>query len=162
MYKPMNRYMAGIAVLCLWLISPSFAQDEEPVVDENSVDCVNLRTVRRTEVIDDRNILFHMRGGDVYHNVLPRDCHGLKREDRFGYQTNMGRLCRLDTIRVLYNDGMGMREGAACGLGLFHKIDKETAEAFRESFDKMPEAEPLPMPEPGEVDDEKDDEDDPR
>ena len=55
-----------------------------------------------------------------------------------------------------------MREGQACGLGAFHKIDKEAAEAFRESFDKQPEAEPLPMPDPGEVDDENDEDDDPR
>ena len=162
MYKLMKRHIAAAALLSACLVNPSFAQDEEPVVDRDSVDCVNLRMVRRTEVIDDRNILFHMRGGDVYHNVLPRRCSGLAREDRFSYETTIGRLCKMDTIRVLYSDGLGMREGQHCGIGAFHKIDKEAAEAFRESFDKKPQAEELPMPEPGEVDDENDEEADPR
>lgn len=162
MYKLMNRLIAAAVLISAWLVSPSFAQDEEPVMDADSVDCVNLRMVRRTEVVDDRNILFHMRGGDIYHNILPRRCNGLAREDRFSYESRIGKLCRMDTISVLYSDGLGMRAGQHCGLGSFHKIDKEAAEAFRESLDKKPEAEPLPMPEPGEVDEKADEEEDPR
>jgi hypothetical protein len=162
MYKLMNRIIAATALLSAGLVSPSFAQEEEPVIDADAVDCVTLTRVRRTEVVDDRNIFFHMRGGDIYHNVLPRRCAGLAREDRFSYETRIGKLCRMDMIRVLYSDGLGMREGQHCALGVFNKIDKEAAEAFRESLDKKPEAEPLPMPEPGEVDDQADEEEDPR
>ena len=142
---------------------PIAAQDEEPVLTEESTNCIDLRRVRRTEVIDDKNILFHMTGNVVYHNILPRQCNGLAREDRFSYKVSTNRLCRLDSIAVLYSGGAsGLSEGNRCGLGLFHEITKEDAEAYKEGLKSRPEAEPLPMPEPGEVDGENDEAADPQ
>ena len=92
-----------------------------------------------------------MRGRTIYHNMLPRQCGALAREDRFSYQTSIGRLCRLDSIRVLYDDPFGLRAGNRCSLGLFHKIDREDAEALKEGVGMSPEANPLPMPEPERV-----------
>lgn len=126
-------------------------EEEEIVYDEFTVECVTLRQVRRTEVLDDRNILFHMSGSKVYHNMLPRPCGGLAREDRFSYETSVGRLCRMDQIRVLYNDPFGLREGNRCSLGVFRKIDREDARALKEGLNAKPAANPLPMPEPEEV-----------
>ena len=40
--------------------------------------CVSLHRIRSTDVIDDQNILFNMKGGKIYRNHLPRKCHGLK------------------------------------------------------------------------------------
>jgi len=160
MYKRMNKLL--IAGLLFAWTAPATAQDEEPVFDDESTDCIDLRRVRSTEIIDDKNILFHMTGKVVYHNILPRQCSGLAREDRFSYQVSINRLCRLDSIAVLYSGGTGgLREGNRCGLGLFHKITKEDAEAYKEHLERGPEAEPLPMPEPGEVDDENDEDADP-
>lgn len=156
MYKPMKKLLLASAAL-LFTIPVTAQEPEEPVLDENTVRCVNLRMVRRTEIVDDKNILFYMRGGDVYHNILPRACNGLERENRFSYKTSMNRLCNLDTITVMYNSP-GMRQGNSCGLGYFHKISEEDAEAFKEQQDAAPEAKPLPLPEPGEVDDEADEE----
>ena len=157
MHKHIRQFVAATALLLLaW---PVLAQDpadeapaEELVYDENTEDCISLRNVRRTEVVDDRNVLFYMRGSTVYHNILPRKCGGLAREDRFSYQTSVGRLCRLDHIRVLYNDAFGLREGNRCSLGVFHKIDSEDAKAFKESVrNDVPAANPLPLPAPEEV-----------
>jgi len=155
MYKPMK--LIPIVALLATAALPLHAQEEEaPVVDEDAVRCLNLRMVRRTDVVDDRNILFYMRGGDVYHNILPRACSGLAREDRFSYKTSLGKLCQIDNIRVLYDDPFGLREGISCSLGYFHKISEEDAKALQEGVGKGPEAAPLPMPEPGEVGDEDD------
>ena len=153
MHKHVKIILAAFLV-APWAV-PATAQEEEPSYDENSRDCINLRLIRRTKVVDDRNILFYMNGDVVYHNILPRQCGGLARQDRFSYSTSIGRLCRLDTIRVLYDDPYGLREGTACGLGLFHKITREDAAAFREESNKMPEARPLPLPEPEEIGTEK-------
>jgi len=160
MYKRFTQLLPGLLLLSLAIAAPVSGQepetddpdDEELVYDENTAECVTLRNVRRTEVLDDRNVLFYMRGKTVYHNILPRSCGGLAREDRFSYQTNIGRLCRLDHIRVLYNDPLGLREGNRCSLGVFHKIDSETAKGMKESMkDDGPVANPLPLPNPEEV-----------
>ena len=130
------------------------APEEAPVFDENTADCISLRNVRRTEVVDDRNVLFYMRGKTVYHNILPRACGGLAREDRFSYQTSIGRLCHLDHIRVLYDDPFGLREGNRCALGVFHKMDSEDAKAFKDATrNAVPAANPLPMPPPEDIGD---------
>jgi hypothetical protein len=156
MYKQIGK-LSGIlsgTVVALCVMTPAVAQDNEPAVKEYDTDgesCIDLRSVRRTEIIDDRNILFHMRGKTVYHNILPHQCGGLARENRFSYTTSIGRLCSLDMIHVLYTDPFGLREGNACSLGKFHEISREDAEAMKETQINEPVANPLPMPEPEEV-----------
>ncbi len=149
MHKHIRKILLTGALFCC--APPLVAQDEEPVFDADSRECIDLRQIRRTKVVDDRNILFYMRGNTVYHNILPRQCGGLSREERFSYETSIGRLCRLDMIRVLYDDPFGLREGNTCGLGLFHKMTVEDADAFRKEAHQKPVANPLPMPEPEEV-----------
>ena len=155
MHKQISIFTPVGLILGLALSVPTIAQDdaeeEEIVYDENTVECDKLRHLRRTEVLDDRNILFHMTGSTVYHNILPRQCGGLAREERFSYRTSIGRLCRLDSIRVLYNDPFGLREGNRCSLGVFHKMTREDARALRESTGRPPAANPLPMPAPEEI-----------
>ena len=146
MHKHIHKLVTA-GLLLTWAY-PSVAQEDEPSYDENTRECINLRQIRRTEVVDDRNILFYMRGATVYHNILPRQCGGLAREDRFSYQTSIGRLCRMDSIRVLYNNPYGLREGNRCSLGVFHKITKEDAAAYKDDLKRMPEANPLPLPAP--------------
>ena len=159
MYKQIKKWIPAGILLATLFCARAGAQDkeadvteEEPVYDENTAECISLRHVRRTKVVDDRNVLFYMSGKTVYHNVLPRSCSGLAREDRFSYQTSIGRLCRLDQISVLYNDPFGMRAGNRCSLGAFQKIDRDDAKAFMDSTNNdVPAAKPLPMPAPQEV-----------
>ena len=153
MYKQFAKlffagFVAGFAVCFPGQI---LAQDEEPIDHDNTRNCIDLRSVRRTEIVDDRNILFHMRGSMVYHNILPHQCGGLARENRFSYKTSMRRLCDIDTIRVLYSDPFGLREGNVCQLGLFHEMTREDARAFKEGANRPTEAAPLPMPDPQEI-----------
>ena len=145
--------LLGLSISAIAQDEQGPAEEEELVYDDFTTECISLRSLRRTDVVDDRNVLFYMRGKTVYHNILPRPCGGLAREDRFSYQTNIGRLCRLDHIRVLYDDPFGMREGNRCSLGVFHKMDREDAKALKEGLNAQPEAVPLPMPEPEEVGD---------
>jgi hypothetical protein len=162
MYKQIGK-LSGIAV-AFCIMFPAMAQDVEPVVEDDGVDvhqCINLRTIRRTDIVDDRNVLFYMHGDTVYHNILPRQCHGLARENRFSYTTTIGRLCSLDTIRVLYDGAFGLQQGAGCTLGTFHKITREDAKALKETPVNQPTANPLPMPEPQEVGAEEDESDTP-
>ena len=150
---------AWLACLFGLLTSGGSTADEEPVdevKDENLRRCVNTRTIRSTEIMDDLNILFYTRGKTIYHNRLPRQCHGLSREQRFSYRTTNGNLCNLDMIRILYRGGTGLQEGNACSLGYFREVTEEDVEAMLERMHEPPKAKPLPPAEPEEIIEESD------
>ncbi len=141
-------YILAVACLVLSLSPVASALADEAPEEEGGERCVNMRTVSNTEVIDDQTILFHMRNGVIYRNYLPRRCSGLAREQRFSYSTTISRLCDIDTITVLYNQGGGLSSGASCGLGKFYPISKDEAQALKEPPDIEPE--PLPPADPEE------------
>ncbi len=154
-----------MASIALALVTPAAAQNEaptdeavnKPVIDDSTERCISVRSIKRTEIIDDRNVLFHMRRKVVYHNILSHRCVGLAREGRMSYKTSSGRLCDNDSISVLQRDSFGLRAGIQCGLGMFHKMSREDAEALKEGSGKPPPSRPLPMPKPQEVGDAEND-----
>jgi hypothetical protein len=133
--------------VALWLGSASMAADPAQSGDRSTVSdprlgaesgidtgfsdavsektCVPLRSIDRTDVIDDYNILFYMRGPDIYHVRLPHRCPGLRIADSFMYSTSLTVLCDLDIIRPLRNIGGGFSPGVGCGMGRFIPITKE-------------------------------------
>ena len=145
----MHKRVCILATACLVLsLSPFSSARAEEVPEEGGERCVNMRTVSRTEIIDDQTILFYMRGGEIYRNYLPHRCSGLAREERFSYSTTVSRLCDMDTITVLYSHGVGLSSGPSCGLGKFYPISEDEAQALKETPDLEPE--PLPPAEPEE------------
>lgn len=91
------------------------------------INCVQLRSIQSTEIIDNSTIDFKMAGGKTYRNSLPYSCSGLKSEDRFLYRTSLNQLCNVDIVRVLHDFGGRLSEGAGCGLGKFQQIEKVAA-----------------------------------
>jgi hypothetical protein len=155
----MNKLIRILSAACLFALAvpgASLADEQDEESDDNIRDCVNVSRIRSTRIVDDRNILFYMRGRTVYHNNLPRRCPGLRREGRFSYRTTTGNLCRLDLIRVLYSSGIGVEEGVACGLGYFHEITEEDAEGIIEGLPRESEVKPLPPAEPEDITEESD------
>lgn len=108
--------------------------DEEGAFDRTPQECVIISRIDQTEAIDDQNIIFHMRGNEVYRNTLPRKCPGLERENRIAYETRSARLCDIDTISVLEDFGVGLRPGFTCRLGQFVPLSPDEIEEleFRE------------------------------
>lgn len=119
--------------------------------DEKAERCILINRIDKTAVIDDRNILFYMRGKDVYLNQLPRRCGGLGAERTFMYQTSLSQLCDLDTITVLSARAGGFMPGASCGLGKFQPITEEDADALRNAKPAEPDAKELPSAKPEEI-----------
>lgn len=93
----------------------------------NPVNCVSLRNIRSTNVVDASTIDFKMNGGKTYRNSLPYSCPGLKFENRFSYRTSTSQLCNVDIVRVLHDYGGRLNEGAGCGLGKFQPVEKINA-----------------------------------
>ena len=141
----MNRYgiplAAAATLLAACATAPRQAEDVIYPVDESvpTEDCVNINRIARTEIIDARNILFHMRGGDIYRNVLPRRCPGLDDGDPISYQPRTGQLCDIDTITVLTQTGVGFMQGPSCRLGKYYLINEAEAEAIREESERAEE-----------------------
>jgi hypothetical protein len=85
-----------------------------------AVDCVQTSLIEDTRIYGDSTIDFHMRNGVTYRNTLPHSCPNLGSDQRFGYKTTTGQLCRIDTITVLPT-GSSI-PGPTCGLGKFQPV----------------------------------------
>ncbi len=129
---------AGLAagLFSLSVASSVLAQgDDDEAFDRTPQDCITVSRIDQTEALDDQNILFWMRGKQVFRNHLPRRCPGLERENRIAYRTTAGRLCSIDTITVLEQFGVGFRDGFTCRLGEFVPLspaEVEELEALEE------------------------------
>lgn len=139
----MNRSSPFILALALMLSAGSQAAAQDEVYpDDESVAaerCVNLGRVRNTEVLNDRNILFYMRGNKIYRNVLARRCPSLKENRTFAYRATINRLCDNDVIEVIIAPGMGQMGGPICTLGKFYLVSEEEAEALRKESEAVEE-----------------------
>ncbi len=117
-------------------------------IDRSPERCISTSRLRDTHIIDDRTMLFYIRGGDVYVNQFRHECRGLKREGRFSYRSSVNRLCGTDSIRVLHYFGGNLEPGIACGLGQFFPVSEEEAEFLRygdrSDIPQEPEAVDLP------------------
>ncbi|NJM49889.1 MAG: hypothetical protein HC843_02565 [Sphingomonadales bacterium] len=91
--------------------------------------CLNIRQIRSTHVVDENSIDFKMTNGKIYRNTMPQGCSGLRFEEAFSYRVTTGQLCNVDIIRVLQNFGGRIEQGEACGLGKFQQIEKAKPKA---------------------------------
>jgi hypothetical protein len=114
-----------LPVILLFGLLPRALADDKLL---DAQQCVRLAAIDRTEVVDDSNILFYMKNGDIYLNQLPHRCPGLRSREAFMYRTSLTQLCNVDIITVLQNIGFGFSPGASCGLGMFRPMDGPTAE----------------------------------
>jgi hypothetical protein len=78
--------------------------------------CLNLRNIQRTEVQDDRTILFHMRDGKVWQNRLRQICPMLKTSPWTQVLHGADQVCsNQQFIHVL-------QTGNTCSLGDFTPV----------------------------------------
>jgi hypothetical protein len=83
------------------------------------VNCITIRNIRSTSVIDDRTIHFIMNGRDrMFRNELPFACTGLGFSRSFAHNSRTSQLCRVDTITVIQGGSRGM----TCALGPFQPM----------------------------------------
>lgn len=101
--------------------------------------CISASRIDNTKVLDQQNILFFMRGGEIYRNFLPRRCPGLDHREAFSYRSTASQLCAIDVITVLETSGFGPRPGANCGLGNFYPISELEAEALQLEIERIKE-----------------------
>ena len=112
-------------------LAVAYARDTAPVAGVRAVgtpkNCVSIRQIQSTNVVDSSTIDFKMAGGKTYRNSLPQSCLGLGFNEAFSYKTSTSQLCSVDIIRVVENYGGRLNEGAGCGLGKFQQVEKVTS-----------------------------------
>ena len=82
--------------------------------------CIFNRSIKRTKVLDDSNIIFEMRNNRVYLNTFNQRCPPLRFSDQFAYKPTNNRLCNFDIISVFDSSG----PKGSCGLGKFELLEK--------------------------------------
>jgi hypothetical protein len=134
--------MAALALAGQLFAGPVFARASEPaevVPIGPAVRCIQIRSIRNTNVIDDSTIDFVMNGRKTLRNRLPNSCPQLAFERAFSYQTSIDQLCSVDIITVIVQGSNNLRDlnslrgpgrlnagsglsGPSCGLGVFVPI----------------------------------------
>jgi hypothetical protein len=95
-----------VAVACGVAFSNSAAAEED--ANNAARTCLHHPSIKRTKVLNDRNILFVMRDGSMYNNMLPRQCPGMKRNGQLSYTySNNSDICSGSTFTVLQRVGTG-------------------------------------------------------
>ncbi len=146
----MNKHSYTPLLLALLVILPAANSAEADELKIEAVrNCITTRSLKKTAVLDDQNILFYMVGKTVFHNILPKQCKGLARSGRFNYSSLAGALCKFDSIDVYGVEGI--RITRTCRLGRFYPTTKDGVPAIIESLGGPPRLEAIPPAEIEEV-----------
>lgn len=102
--------------------------------------CVRLRTLRQSSVLDDMTVLFERNRKEAYLARLNGRCAGLLSEDRFTYRVFGGsQLCRSDIITVL--DTFGRAQGS-CSIESFEALEQAPKPLENEAVARLPNGKP--------------------
>ena len=120
------------ALLAAVLAAPGAAQRVEEADAPDAVEgpraCLSHPTIRRTKILDDRNIVFFTREA-IYANQLPKACPGLRRNSLVNYAVANSRQCAGDLFQVLWETGVGTYTPTfVCELGPFVPISETVLE----------------------------------
>lgn len=95
--------------------------------------CLSTRSIRETEVLDDRHIVFEMRPEKYYVVQFRHSCHRLNPRSTLVYETRDNRLCRLDQIRAGNTPGYGDL-GPPCSIPGFIEVTEQQVVLLRETL----------------------------
>ena len=88
------------------------------LADENRSICLQVHDVDHTQVLNDHQILFYMRGKKIWLNTLQARCPSLPNQDGFVWTSTFPEFCGgVEAIRVV-------RTGEVCQLGQFSPYEK--------------------------------------
>ena len=96
--------------------------------------CISTREIRTRHVLDAQHLILEMRNNMYYLVQFPRRCSGLRRGDPISYQTQAGRLCKLDSIRPLEFRGRGLEPGVPCYIPEFQQVSLEQIDYLKEAM----------------------------
>ncbi len=91
--------------------------------------CLSLHKFQRVRILDERHVMFELRGDRYYVAQLDRRCPGFERDSTVAYEHRSSKLCAKDRIR-----GIPLSGGftPSCQLPRFQSVSKEQLALLRE------------------------------
>jgi hypothetical protein len=141
-----ERYVLSFAAAALGLVFSGGVAAQTQPVDDGMSSCIADPNIRRTQIIDDENIVFVMRDKTIQHNTLARRCPGLRRNSKISLTPADRQVCNGTNFQVLVSVSTGSNStsvtvpgsnerlsvpspnfipGPVCTLGPFEEIDEE-------------------------------------
>lgn len=94
--------------LLVLVVAPAgFALAQATSTPSIAQSCLPQINIKRSRVLNDRNILYVTKGGQAYNNVLPKQCPALRRDTTLAYTYVNAKLCAGSTFTVLQRVGIG-------------------------------------------------------
>lgn len=133
----MSRSIPAILALALLSTSAAPARIHIGAPQARTRTCISLHAIRDESAEDDGSLLFHVGGGRVYRNALPKPCEGLRSINDLGKlrlrPRHDGELCGGDTIAVEGSNPLavvGLADSSngerICTLGGFEPLTEMT------------------------------------
>ena len=95
--------------------------------------CLATARYRRIEIVGNMALAFHGRGEDVWLNVLPRRCPGLRKDMVLAIERNSLRTCARDRFRGMSRGSLDLST-SVCSLGSFEHMTRERLDVMRDAL----------------------------
>ena len=97
--------------------------------------CIGRSRISRTEVLNERFVVFHLRGDEKYLVQFQPRCPGLRRNGSIRLETRSFRVCAMDTIQGFYEMGIGRGTwGPNCMIPGFEPVTGEQVAIIKEEL----------------------------
>ena len=97
------------------------------------VRCLAAARYRRVEIVGNMALAFHGRRDEVWLNVLPRRCPGLRKNMVLAIERGSLRVCARDRFRGLSPGSLDLPT-SICALGPFEPMTREHLDAMRDAL----------------------------
>ncbi len=102
--------------------------------------CIQSRSIRGTQVLDDRHVVFEMPSRKYYLVQFRHACHRLRPDVTITYESRGSQLCRMDFIRAFDSFTPGSL-GPPCSIPGFHPVTREQIALLKDSLKARRKAE---------------------
>lgn len=102
--------------------------------------CIQTRSIRDTQILDERHVVFEMPSKKFYLVQFKHRCHRLRPNSTLVYETRHSQLCRLDQVRAANSLSMG-DVGPPCSIPGFIPVQPEQIALLKESLKAQRQAE---------------------
>lgn len=96
--------------------------------------CIARLRIDRTEVLNERFVVFHMRAGKKYLVQFRNRCPGLRRRGVIELESRSFQVCAMDSVRGRYGVGIGGMWGPRCLIPGFEPVTEAQIEFIEEAL----------------------------
>ena len=102
---------------------------------DTTENCIARSRISRTEILNERFVVFHLRGDEKYLVQFRHRCPGLRRNGTMRLETRSFRVCSMDTVQGFYEMGIGRGSwGPSCMIPGFEPVTREQVAIIKEEL----------------------------